>query len=41
MIVYGLVAYLGYVALTIGYFVVKRSGDADQSENGNYKEFTE
>jgi hypothetical protein len=27
MIVYGLVAYLGMIVLTIGYFIVKKSGD--------------
>jgi hypothetical protein len=27
MIVYGLVAYLGMIVLTIGYFVIKKSGD--------------
>ncbi len=31
MIVYGLVAYLGFVALTVGYFIIKKSGDNDQS----------
>lgn len=33
MIAYGLVAYLGYVALTVGYFLIKKSADADQSGN--------
>lgn len=29
MIVYGVIAYLGIAALTIGYFVAKRTGDSD------------
>lgn len=27
MIVYGLIAYIGIIALTIGYFIVKKMGD--------------
>jgi hypothetical protein len=27
MIVYGLVAYIGFVILTAGYFVIKKMGD--------------
>lgn len=31
MIIYGLIAYIGIILLTIGYFVAKRTGDSDQS----------
>ena len=30
MIIYGLIAYLGIIILTIGYFVVKKMGDRTQ-----------
>lgn len=41
MIVYGLVAYLGLVALTVGYFVVKRSGDAQEQSGELYNDLAE
>jgi len=35
MIVYGLTAYLGIAALTIGYFVAKKVGDARSAEDSS------
>lgn len=35
MIVYGLIAYLGIAALTIGYFIAKKLGDARSSEDSS------
>ena len=29
MIIYGLIAYLGFILMVIGYFFVKKSGDKD------------
>ncbi len=31
MIIYGLIAYLGFILMVIGYFFVKKSGDKDTS----------
>lgn len=34
MIIYGLIAYIGIIALSIGYFVAKKTGDSSQEPGG-------